>query len=376
MSRLNVGIIGAGNISETYLALGKLFRSIEMRAIADINPDAASARAGQFSIEAETVEGLLQRADIDIVVNLTVPNAHYSVTRSILEAGKHAYSEKPFVLGLEDGLQLKRLADERGLRIGSAPDTFLGGSHQTARRLVDDGEIGAIIGGTCHVMNHGMEHWHPNPDFFYKSGGGPLLDLGPYYIANLVQLIGPVRRVAALSSIGLPERTITSQPRRGQRIAVETPTTIHALLQFETNAAVTLSASWDVWSHRHGPMEIYGTDATIFVPDPNFFGGPLAIAGSDGGLRPVSTDDHPFAAPNQRDGDVELANYRAAGLADMAAAIMQNREQRCSLEFALHVIEIMTAILKSAETGQFVDLKTSCKRPDRLDPDDARALLQ
>ncbi len=198
-----VGVIGCGNISTTYLEFAPLFKKLEMRACADIDRDAAKARAAESDIRARTVEELLSSEDIDIIVNLTVPDAHYQVTRRILDAGKHAYSEKPLALSLDDGKALQALAQSRQLRVGCAPDTFLGGAHQLARRHVDAGDIGKIVAGTCHVMNHGMEHWHPNPDFFFVPGAGPILDLGPYHIANLVNLIaGQTRRSAGLSGGG------------------------------------------------------------------------------------------------------------------------------------------------------------------------------
>ena len=229
---LGIGVIGCGNISKAYFSLAPLFRGITMRACADINPDAAKARAKEFGLRAETVDGLLAAEDIDIIVNLTIPAAHYGVSKQILDAGKHVYSEKPFVLSVKEGLDLKKRAEKKGLRIGSAPDTFLGGSHQFVRNLIDTGKLGKITSGTCHVLSHGMEHWHPNPDFFFVPGGGPILDLGPYYIANLIQLIGPVKRVAALASIPQKERTIANGPRNGEKIPVSTPTTIHALMEF------------------------------------------------------------------------------------------------------------------------------------------------
>ena len=216
--KLGVGVIGCGNISKAYFSLAPLFRGIEMRACADINMDAAKARAKEFKLRAETVEGLLKADDIDIIVNLTVPAVHYEVSKQILDAGKHVYSEKPFVLSVKEGLDLKKRAEKDGLRIGSAPDTFLGGAHQLVRNLIDTGKLGKITSGTCHVMSHGMEHWHPNPDFFFQPGAGPVLDIGPYYITNLIQLIGPVKRVAAFASIPATERTITSKPRAGEKV--------------------------------------------------------------------------------------------------------------------------------------------------------------
>ena len=211
---LGIGVIGCGNISAAYMRLAPMFAGIEMRACADMNMDAAKARAEEFGLRAETVDGLLGSDDIDIVVNLTVPNAHHEVSTRILKSGKHAYSEKPFVLSVEEGQSLKSLADAKGLRVGSAPDTFMGGAHQLARSLVDTGAVGKITSGTCFVQSPGMEMWHPNPDFFFKPGGGPILDLGPYYVSNLVQLLGPVRRVVAMTSKGFDERTITSEPRQ------------------------------------------------------------------------------------------------------------------------------------------------------------------
>ncbi|WP_245469732.1 Gfo/Idh/MocA family protein, partial [Mesorhizobium sp. M7A.F.Ca.MR.362.00.0.0] len=271
--KLGIGVIGCGNISKAYFSLAPLFRGIEMRACADINMEAAKARAKEFKLRAETVEDLLKADDIDIIVNLTIPAVHYEVSKQILDAGKHVYSEKPFVLSVKEGLDLKKRAEKKGLRIGSAPDTFLGGAHQLVRNLIDTGKLGKVTSGTCHVMGHGMEHWHPNPDFFFQPGAGPVLDIGPYYITNLIQLIGPVKQVAAFATTPAKERTISSKPRAGEKIPVNTPTTIHGLLEFENGAVITLNTSWDVWAHGHAPMELYGEAGTVFVPDPNFFGG-------------------------------------------------------------------------------------------------------
>lgn len=374
-TNLGVGIIGCGNISAAYLELAPLFRGIEIRACADIDMNAANARAAEFGIRAESVDGLLADDDIDILINLTIPAAHFEVSKQILQAGKHVYSEKPFVLSVAEGEQLAEIAAEKNLRVGSAPDTFLGGAHQHVRHIVDSSAVGKITSGTAHVLSHGMEHWHPNPDFFFKPGAGPVLDIGPYYITNLIQLIGPVKRVGAISATPSPTRTIQSEPRRGETIPVETPTTIHALLEFANGAAITLGTSWDVWSHGHHNMELYGEDGTVFVPDPNFFGGDVRITSRADQAQNATGYDHPFAVPNQQHGDGMMANYRAAGLADMAIAVQEGRPHRCSLELALHAVDVMTSILESGETGKFVDLKTSCERPAPLRPEDAAALL-
>ncbi|ATN34502.1 oxidoreductase [Rhizobium sp. ACO-34A] len=373
---LGVGIIGCGNISTTYFSLSPLFKGLKVLACSDLNMNAAELRAEEYGVKAQPLDELLANDELDIIVNLTIPDAHYAVSKRILEAGKHVYSEKPLVLSLSAGEELRRIAGENGLSIGCAPDTFLGGSHQLARKFIEDGGVGRITSGTCHVMSPGMEMWHPNPDFFFLPGGGPILDLGPYYIANLVNLIGPVKRVGALTSMASETRTITSQPRAGEVIPVRTPTNIHALLEFANGATVTLSASWDVWSHRHGNMELYGTDGSLFLPDPNFFGGKVEASGHDKDIRPLETWDHPFAIDNQESPQGPRANYRTAGLADMAIAIIEGRDARCSLDRALHGVDVMTSILKSGETGEFVTLSTTCTQPAALGIEEAHALLR
>ena len=377
MQDLGVGIIGCGNISTTYLKFTPAFCGLEIRAVADINMDAAIARAEEYKVRADTVEGLLQADDIDIIVNLTTPAAHYEITRKILEAGKHAYSEKPFVLNLEDGMKLRDLAKVKGLRIGSAPDTFFGGSHQLARSVIDEGNIGSVIGGTCHVMSHGMEHWHPNPDFFFQPGGGPILDLGPYYITNLIQLIGPVRAVTAMTGTSFEHRTISNGPRDGETVPVDTPTNIHALLEFENGAIVTFGASWDVWNSEHPHMELYGTEGSISLPDPNFFGGEVTMTAKGDGFAVIPAADHPFGVPNEEHDDgIVQANYRAAGLAEMAQAISENRPHRCNIELALHAVDVMTSILAAGEAKQWIEMTTTCLRPEALSPSDAHSLMK
>ncbi|UWR86696.1 Gfo/Idh/MocA family oxidoreductase (plasmid) [Phaeobacter inhibens] len=377
MTELGIGIIGCGNISLTYLKMIPLFSGMKLRAVADINPEAAQARAAEHGLRAETVEGLLAAEDVAVVVNLTIPEAHYPLTRRILEAGKHAYSEKPLALTLDQAIALRDLAGQRGLRVGSAPDTFLGGAHQLARAMIDEGRVGQVIGGTCHVMSRGMEHWHPNPDFFFQPGGGPVLDLGPYYIANLIQLLGPVRSVAAMTAASFPTRTIGNGPRHGEEIPVDTPTNIHALLEFDTGAIITLGASWDVWTSSHPNMELYGTKGTLQLPDPNYFGGVVRMSEEDGDLTPLAPDDHPFGQLNEtRPDGRRQANYRAAGLADMVAAISQNRPHRCGIELAAHTVDVMMAILKAGETRAWVAATTSCPRPAPLPPQAAQALMR
>ncbi len=376
-TNLGIGIIGCGNISTSYLRLAPLFKGLEVRAVADINMEAAKARAAEYGTKAQSVEDLLANKDIDIVINLTIPDAHYPITKRILEAGKHAYSEKPLVLTLEQGTTLRDLAASKGLKVGCAPDTFLGGAHQQARAILDSGRVGEIIAGACAVQNHGMEAWHPNPDFFFLPGAGPMLDLGPYYVANLINMLGPVKRVGALTSIPEKERTIANGPRLGEKVPVKTPTNIHALLEFVSGATIQLSTSWDVWHHRRNHFEMYGTEGTLYVPDPNFFGGKVEVAAKDGTVEVVTPWAHPFGVANQENAKHgPLANYRTAGLADMAVAHMEGREHRCSLERTLHGVEVMTSCIISGQTGQFIEMTTTCTRPQALGIAEAQALLR
>lgn len=373
-----VGIMGAGNISAAYLRLAPLFKGLEVRAVADIVPEAARKRSEEFGVAAQTPDELLKNSEIDVIVNLTIPATHYKVSMDIVSAGKHAYSEKPFVLAVEEGLALKAAADERGLKVGSAPDTFLGGAHQQARDIIDSGRLGKIMSGTTHVMSRGMEHWHPNPDFFFQPGGGPILDLGPYYITDLVHLLGPVKRLSAFTNMARTERIVTADgPFKGSTIKVGTPTTIHGVLEFHSGAIVTIGASWDVAAHGHHNIELYGTDGSIFVPDPNFFGGDLVTTGIEGIRSPVEPWAHPFGKPNQDiDKEQPRANYRCAGLADMMLSIESGETPRCGLDVALHVVEVMTGLLKAGETGEVLTLTTTCERPRALGPEAARALLR
>ena len=373
---LGVGIIGCGNISTTYFYLAPLFKGLKILACADLNRNAAELKAEEYGVKAQSIPELLANSEIDVIVNLTIPAAHFSVSKAILEAGKHVYSEKPLVLTLEEGEELRKVAAEKKLSVGCAPDTFLGGSHQLARKYIDEGRVGRITSGTCHVMSPGMEMWHPNPGFFFVAGGGPILDLGPYYIANLINLLGPVKRVAALTSMANKTRTITSQPLAGQTIPVETPTNIHALLEFGSGATITLSASWDVWSHRHANMELYGTEGSLYVPDPNFFGGVVEASGQNKDIEPLDDWEHPFGIANQDSPQGPRANYRTAGLADMAMALIEGRDARCSLERALHGIDVMTSILKSGEEGRFIDMTTTCTQPAALGIEEAQKLLR
>jgi predicted dehydrogenase len=365
MSKTKIGIIGCGNISDSYFKGAKRSPYIEVKACADLNLDAAKAKAVEHGTQAMTVAELTSDPEIALVVNLTVPKAHASVSTAILQAGKHVYSEKPLSARFDEAQTIMALAGRLGLRVGCAPDTFMGASHQACRRLLDAGRIGTPIGGGVTVMSHGMESWHPNPEFFFKPGGGPILDIGPYYITQLVNLLGPVRRVTGLASIGNAYRTVTSEPLKGSKIQVEVPTTVHGALEFVGGANVALSASWDVWKHnRTTPIEIYGTEGSLLGVDPNFFGNTPRVCGVDGNWEDVDITQHPFGVPNRqlRNGSMQ-ADYRMIGLVDMVLAIRNNRPHRASGDLALHVLEVLEAFGRSSEGGRVVTMSTTCERP-------------
>jgi predicted dehydrogenase len=366
VSKTLIGIIGCGNISDAYFKGAARSPYVQVKACADLNAEAAKAKASTYGAQAMAVPQLLADRDISLVVNLTVPLAHAAVSQQIIDAGKHVYSEKPLAAKFADAAALMASAQAKGLRVGCAPDTFMGASHQAARRAVDAGAIGRPVGGAAVIMSHGAESWHPNPAFFYKEGGGPVLDMGPYYVTQLVNLLGPVKRVVALATIGNAQRTITSEPLKGTTIDVDVPTTVNGVLEFASGANVSMSASWDVWKHnRSSPIEIYGTEGSLLHVDPNFFGNTPRVCGADGNLRDLDIAAHPFGIANRemRNGTMQ-ADYRMIGLVDMALAIQGNRRHRASGEMALHVTEVLEALITSSMAGRFATLTTTCERPE------------
>ena len=361
-----IGIIGCGVISDAYFKGAARSTLVRVKGCADLNPEAAKAKAALYDATPMSVAALLDDPDITLVVNLTVPLAHAVVSQQIVEAGKHVYSEKPLAARFADAAELMQRAQAQGVRVGCAPDTFMGASHQACRRALDAGAIGQPVAGAAVIMSHGAESWHPSPEFFYKAGGGPVLDMGPYYVTQLVNLLGPVRRAVALATIGNATRTITSAPLKGTTIQVDVPTTVNGVLEFVGGANVSLSASWDVWKHnRTSPIEIYGTEGTLLGPDPNFFGNVPRHCGPDGHLCDLDIAAHPFGIANRelRNGTMQ-ADYRMVGLVDMAMAIEQGRAHRASGAMALHVLEVLEGLIASSASGRFVELTTRCERPE------------
>jgi predicted dehydrogenase len=311
-----------------------------------------------------------------VVVNLTVPSAHAAVSVAALSAGKHVFSEKPLATDLESGRRVIATAESRGLLVGCAPDTFLGAAGRLARKLIDEGAVGRVLSGTAFVMSHGMEHWHPDPEFFFKPGGGPVLDVGPYYVTMLVNLLGPVAGAFALTATGFTERLVSAEgPRKGHRITVETPTSAMALLHFASGAQVIFGASWDVWKHSHPPIELYGTEGSLRIPDPNFFGGTVEISDGNGEWNSRDTGAMALGAINWPAEAPRVANNRALGVADLVAAVRSGRAHHTSGRLALHVLEVMDAILHSGETGMPIEIKDQVKRPPILAERDAARLL-
>lgn len=354
-SKTKLGIIGSGNISGIYCQAGTKLRNIEVVACADIDMARAKAKAEEYRIKALSVEELLKDPEIEIVLNLTVPAAHAMVAKAVLKAGKSVYNEKPLAVTREDGKELLKLAVRKGLRIGCAPDTFLGGGLQTCRKLIDDGWIGTPVAASAFMKGRGPEGWHPNPEFFYQTGGGPMFDLGPYYLTALTSILGPVVRACGSARASFPHRTLMAEQRFGDKIPVEIPTHIAGVLDFASGVIGTITMSFDVWSHRLPFLEIYGSEGTLSLPDPNTFGGPVLLRRS--GVKEWS--ETPLTH-----GYVE--NSRGIGVADMAAAIKAKRPHRASAEMAYHVLDIMHAIHDASKQGKYVKLKSSMKRPEPL----------
>jgi predicted dehydrogenase len=355
MEKVGIGIIGCGNISGAYLKAMASFPILDIRGVADLNRALADAKAAEFNVPGKNIDELFADPKVEIIVNLTVPKAHVAVGLQALDAGKHTYSEKPLGINFAEGKKLAQAAKTKGLRIGAAPDTFLGGGHQTARALIDAGAIGQPVGGTATFMCPGHERWHPNPAFYYEVGGGPMLDMGPYYITDLVNLFGPVAQVAGFAVTPRKERTITSQPRNGERIPVHVPTHVAGIMAFANGALVQIGMSFDVAGHKHVPLEVYGTEGTLIVPDPNHFGGEVEFLKKGGSFEP-----QPLTAP-YADG-----NYRSIGVADLAHAIRSNRPHRANGSLALHVLEVMEAFHTASQTGRTVAITTATERPAPL----------
>ena len=365
---MNIGIIGCGNISDTYFNSQSIFNNIKITACADKIQELSEKKASQYNIQSFTVDDLFKNKDIDLVLNLTIPSAHKEIIIKSLENGKHCFSEKPLAINFKQGLEIQKISNEKKLIVGCAPDTFLGAAGQKARSLIENEDIGKIVLGTFNIMSHGMEDWHPNPDFFFKPGAGPVFDLGVYYLTQLINLNGSIRSVYATSGTASKERIIKSQPRYGQKISVETPTTLMGVLDFNNNSKIQFFCSWDVWTHNHSNMELYGMGGSMIMPDPNFFSGDIMLSKENSEWNKITNDEMLLGIPNKTDNNgSKIANYRGIGLSDLIDAIIKNRKPRCSLDLSLHVLEAMEGIIKSAESNKIINLITKPNKPDFLD---------
>lgn len=374
MKKVKVGVIGCGMISEIYLKnMSTMFSSIlEAYACADLSSEAANARAEQFGIKAMSVEEIIASPEIEVILNLTIPAAHYDISKRALLAGKHAYSEKPLAATLTQGKELVALAKEKGLFVSAAPDTFLGAGLQTCRRIIEDGKIGRPITAQAFMLSQGPEHFHPNPEFLYKDGAGPLLDVGPYYFTALMSLFGPAKRVSGLASAMYPSRTILSEasPRFKQEFSCEVDTFVSSGVEFENGVVANITTTWDLpfpyWESGLPLITVFGSKGSLILPDPNSFGGI--------GSTPISDVPGKFVALRIEGGNFEeiplkynfAHNSRGLGLADMAWCIRDGGEPKVSAEGSLHVLEMMLGVLESSKNGAHYVMETSCQIPEAL----------
>ena len=360
---LRVGVLGAGAIAPPYYLAMQAWPQLDLRCCASKGMDSARAAAAKYGIAAVPFDAMLADPEIDVVVNLTPVQAHFATSKAILTAGKHLYSEKPLAVTLAEAEELVALAGAKGLRIGCAPDTFFGSAHQEARAAIDAGLIGTPVGGAFFFGNPGVEMWHPKPEPFYAAGGGPVADHSPYYLAQMINLLGPIASVSANGARPVPVRTLHNPARAGEVLTTAVDTTVAGLLTFASGALVTLGISWDLGPHGRAPIEVYGSAGALHNPDPNWSDGPVALTTREG-RRELDHSARVFHKPTMINFfGAEVGYYRLCGLADMADAIAQGRPHRASAELALHVMEAIEAIRVSSETGRRIDLKSRCARP-------------
>jgi predicted dehydrogenase len=358
MGQLRVGIVGAGNISSIYCENLSKFASIDLVGISDLDAERAKAQAEKYGIRAFGVDELIGGNEVDLILNITIPAAHGTVGIQALNAGKHVYNEKPLAITREQAKEMNDLANSKGLRVGCAPDTFLGAGHQKVRQIIESGNIGIPVAVHGYMTSPGVEHWHPNPEFFYKPGAGPMLDMGPYYLTAFVNMFGPIAQLAAFTRTTFAERKISSQPFSGQTIKVETPTTFISTFQFASGVLGQLTTSFDTHSYEGQPnIVVHGTEGTIIVPDPNSFSGwnkenAQIRVRKHGGDTEEIISDLPFQL-----------NSRGLGILDIAHAVAENRPHRASGDLAYHVLDAMLSSIDSGASHQFIKLSTQPAQP-------------
>ena len=355
MKKLKIGIIGCGTISSIYMENCPKFEHLELVGCADLDVQRAKAQAEKLNIpKVCSVEELLADPEIKLIINLTIPKAHASVCIQALKAGKHVYTEKPLAVTREEGRLILETAKKHNLLVGSAPDTFLGAGIQTAIQLIEQGEIGVPIGASAFMICRGHEHWHPDPAFYYDLGGGPMFDMGPYYLTALVALLGPIKRISGSTRISYPERTVLSTPKAGTKIKVSTPTHISGVIDFASGVIGNITTSFDAFGGTSlPPIEIYGSEGTLLVPDPNTFGGPVRIR---------KRDENEFKEVPLTFGYAQ--NSRVLGVADMAKAILEDENYRANGRLAYHVLEAMHGFHDSSDNGKHYIMESTCERPE------------
>ena len=369
-----VGLIGCGHINETYFRAHEYFNNFKIIKCADIKESAAKNCANVYNIESVSIDDLLTDNQIEVVLNLTNPQSHYEVTKKTLLAGKHSYCEKPLATKFENGQELVNLAKEKNLYLGNAPDTFLGAGNQKSRQLIDSGLVGDIKLGNAIFAFPGVQSYHPDPEpWFQKNGGGPVFDMGPYYLTALVNLLGPAKHVQGRELTISEFREIGIGPKKGKKIKVESPTTYMATIQFHNSAIIQITLSFDVINHQRNHIELYGTKGSIIVPDPNMFGGSVFISvnpGPEGKWEEYQTENMKLGKINIKNPSGRLnesptnANYRGIGLSEMLYCIENKKKHRCSGELSLHVLDIIDSTMQAAISKTHKEMRTTCKKPE------------
>ena len=379
-----IGLIGCGHIAETYFRAEKYFNNIKIIKCADINEKASKRCALNYGIKSTTVNELLKDKQIEIILNLTIPKAHYQISKKALINGKHVYSEKPLAINLNDGKKLLKISKKKKLYLGNAPDTFLGGGIQKSKELVEKNIIGNVKLGNAVFAFPGIQSYHPNPEpWFTKKEGGPVIDMGPYYITALVNLLGPAKKVTGTIIQGQKYRTIGIGPKKGKKFKVECPTTYLSTITFKNNSVIRLTLSFDVIAHQRNHIELYGEKGSMIVPDPNMFGGSVLTCNKLGdNWKEFKTTKMPLGRINIRTQSSRAnetptnANYRGVGLSEMAYSIENKRKHLCNGEISLHVLDIITSIMKAAKSGKIQYIESFCAKPKKFSKLDIKKLLK
>jgi predicted dehydrogenase len=354
MKKMHVGIVGCGKISGIYFKnLCTVFKNVRVTACADLDLERARAAVSEYpGIRVCSLADMLADPEVELIVNLTTPQGHFPVAMQAIKAGKHVYNEKPLTLTRAEGKELLAAADAAGVLVGNAPDTFLGAGIQTCRRLIEDGTIGTPVGAQAFLLCPGHERWHPDPEFYYQKGGGPMFDMGPYYLTAMVALLGPVTRVTGSARISFPQRVITSEKKRGQMMDVEVPTHVTGIMDFASGAIGTIVTSFDSHGSQTPFIEIFGSEATLSVPNPNMFGGPVRLK---------RKGQNEWEEVPLQEG--YTGNARGLGVSDMADALHKGRAHLASGKLAYHVLDLMHAFHDASDQGRHIMLESTCDRP-------------